>query len=150
LADPLTLVSKLYQLEFFMRIISFSHAPMQAFWTAPVQALVPWITRIRHSFGHSTVPSLAQRSAGAAHSSFRPGTATASNDALFDAPPEITDLPCIPMFPKPARSVLRVVRESDAAIQPDCAGRMVISGRMADVCTELDRMALQAAPPAAD
>lgn len=49
-----------------------------------------------------------------------------------------------PRSPKKIGSVLRVVRESDAAIRPDCAGRMVISGRMADVCAELDRMALQA------
>jgi hypothetical protein len=39
------------------------------------------------------------------------------------------------------------VREFDSAISPQCAGRMVISGRMADVCAELDRMALQAAAP---
>ena len=36
---------------------------------------------------------------------------------------------------------LKVVREFDAGISPSCAGRMVISGRMADVCAELDRMA---------
>ena len=128
-----------------MRIISFSHAPMQAFWTAPVQALAPWITRIRHSFGHSAVSSLTHRSAGAAPSSFLPCSAVASNDAIFDVPAEMADLPRIPLFQEPARSTLRVVRESDAAIKPDCAGRMVISGRMADVCAELDRMAMQAA-----
>ena len=62
----------------------------------------------------------------------------------------MADLPRIPLFQEPARSTLRVVRESDAAIKPDCAGRMVISGRMADVCAELDRMALQAAVNIAD
>ena len=133
-----------------MRIISFSHAPMQAFWTAPVQALAPWITRIRHSFGHSAASSITQRSAGAAPSSFLPCTATASNDAIFDIPPEMAELPRLAVSPEPARSTLRVVRESDAAIRPDCAGRMVISGRMADVCAELDRMALQAAANMAD
>ncbi|WP_029524925.1 hypothetical protein [Polaromonas glacialis] len=136
-----------------MRIISFSHAPMQAFWTAPVQALAPWITRIRHSFGHSAVSSIAQRSAGAAPatpSSFLPCTAPASNDAIFDVPTEMAGLPRLAMTQEPARSTLRVVRESDTAIKPDCAGRMVISGRMADVCAELDRMALQAAANLAD
>lgn len=39
-----------------------------------------------------------------------------------------------------ASSRLRVVREFDSAISPSCAGRMVISGRMADVCAELERM----------
>ncbi|MDP1740472.1 hypothetical protein [Polaromonas sp.] len=36
---------------------------------------------------------------------------------------------------------LKVVREFEAGISPSCAGRMVISGRMADVCAELERMA---------
>lgn len=36
---------------------------------------------------------------------------------------------------------LKVVRELDSAVTSACAGRMVISGRMADVCAELDRMA---------
>lgn len=35
---------------------------------------------------------------------------------------------------------LKIVREMEAGISPACAGRMVISGRMADVCAELDRM----------
>lgn len=35
---------------------------------------------------------------------------------------------------------LRVVRVVDTQA-PTCAGRMVISGRMADVCAELDRLA---------
>jgi len=36
---------------------------------------------------------------------------------------------------------LRVVRVAEAGYRPGCAGRMVISGRMADVCAELDRLA---------
>ena len=35
---------------------------------------------------------------------------------------------------------LRVVRMSEAGSTPECAGRMRISGRMADVCAELDRL----------
>lgn len=42
-------------------------------------------------------------------------------------------------------SALRVVRESDAALKADCAGRMVMSGKIADICAELDRMTLRAA-----
>jgi hypothetical protein len=44
--------------------------------------------------------------------------------------------------PQPAPSnvyPLRVIRVQDA--NPQMAGRMVISGRMADVCAELDRLA---------
>jgi len=41
---------------------------------------------------------------------------------------------------------LRVLRVAENGPRSDCAGRMVISGRMADVCAELDRMvALEAA-----
>jgi hypothetical protein len=36
---------------------------------------------------------------------------------------------------------LRVVRMSEMGSAPECAGRMRISGRMADVCAELDRLA---------
>ncbi len=43
---------------------------------------------------------------------------------------------------------LKVVREFEAGISPSCAGRMVISGRMADVCAELDRMAQREATSA--
>jgi len=35
---------------------------------------------------------------------------------------------------------LRVLRLSEAGAKPECAGRMRISGRMADVCAELDRL----------
>ena len=39
------------------------------------------------------------------------------------------------------RHALRVVRVVDASPAPLGAGRMIISGRMADVCAELDRLA---------
>jgi hypothetical protein len=41
----------------------------------------------------------------------------------------------------PSRRPLRVVRVVDGCQAPASAGRMVISGRMADVCAELDRLA---------
>lgn len=40
--------------------------------------------------------------------------------------------------PQGARTV-RIVRVLDSNM-PGCAGRLVISGRMADVCAELERM----------
>lgn len=46
-----------------------------------------------------------------------------------------------PLLKSASPSRLRVVREFDSNVSPSCAGRMVISGRMADVCAELDRMA---------
>lgn len=41
----------------------------------------------------------------------------------------------------PAQRPLRVVRLMEAGQAPAQVGRMVISGRMADVCAELDRLA---------
>ena len=49
---------------------------------------------------------------------------------------------------RPPTSRLRVVREFEAGVGPACAGRMVISGRMADVCAELERMAMTELAPA--
>ena len=36
---------------------------------------------------------------------------------------------------------LKIVRQFEPGANRSCAGRLVISGRMADVCAELDRMA---------
>ncbi|MDO8250131.1 MAG: hypothetical protein Q7T78_10500 [Rhodoferax sp.] len=44
-----------------------------------------------------------------------------------------------------ARRPLRVVRVLEAGQAPANVGRMVISGRMADVCAELDRLAAREA-----
>ena len=50
--------------------------------------------------------------------------------------------------PAVMRQPLRVLRVVDACHAPSSAGRMVISGRMADVCAELDRLvALETARP---
>lgn len=40
---------------------------------------------------------------------------------------------------------LRVVQVVEGTQAPHCAGRMVISGRMADVCAELDRLSAREA-----
>ena len=42
---------------------------------------------------------------------------------------------------RPRNRPLRVVRVVEPSTGPAGAGRMVISGRMADVCAELDRLA---------
>jgi hypothetical protein len=42
---------------------------------------------------------------------------------------------------KPAAKPLRVVRVAETGLTRSSVGRMVISGRMADVCAELDRLA---------
>ncbi len=53
----------------------------------------------------------------------------------FEAKPELARPAVAPSNVYP----LRIVRVKDA--NPQMAGRMVISGRMADVCAELDRLA---------
>ena len=49
---------------------------------------------------------------------------------------------------QPRTSRLKIVRQFEPGVGPMCAGRMVISGRMADVCAELDRMAEREGPAA--
>ncbi len=47
-----------------------------------------------------------------------------------------------PVTCQPTRQTpLRVVRLAEDDVRSDCAGRMVMSGRMADICAELDRLA---------
>ena len=56
------------------------------------------------------------------------------NDTQVSAPDS-------PGFKRPAPNrALRVLRISEQGDHPLSAGRMVISGRMADVCAELDRL----------
>lgn len=87
---------------------------------APLQSLVNWLTR-------TPVPhpaALVRRSVAV-----KPGTSRSSSSW--------TTLPG--SCHKKPRRPLRVVRVAEAG--PAVAGRMVISGRMADVCAELDRLA---------
>ena len=48
-----------------------------------------------------------------------------------------TNSPAASLSHQRALRVMRIAEQGDA---PSCAGRMVISGRMADVCAELDRL----------
>ncbi len=152
-----------------MRIIGFSNAtPASAlpFWITPVQALVPWLSRLRNSLEDSLgngadlppvqreVPQEVAREVQGkvtpvrretdAPSPFAPGTA-ASNDPVFAALPKPYQRLSTTTPPALHSHALRVVRESDAALKADCAGRMVMSGKIDDICAELDRMAQRAA-----
>jgi hypothetical protein len=138
-----------------MRIISFSHVPTQPFWAVPVQALAPWINRIKNSLGHihnsTSYVSQPQSLPVSSVPAFVHASSKASNDSYFEPSPEKISMPPHSQdMRESSRGTLRVVRESDAGIKPDCAGRMVISGRMADVCAELDRMALLASAHSAE
>ncbi len=53
--------------------------------------------------------------------------------------------PALASCPPRRPQALRVLRMVESNARPASAGRMVISGRMADVCAELDRLAARAA-----
>jgi hypothetical protein len=67
--------------------------------------------------------------------------------------PRPAPVPCVAVCTAPQRPALcqgtikplRVVRVLEPATSRAAAGRMVISGRLADVCAELDRLAAQEA-----
>ena len=131
-----------------MKIVSFSNTPMLTFWSIPVQALVPWISRIKHSLAHTAELPPPHCNSKPPRATAGSCNRTASNDSNFNLGQQVPFvLPSSHPLLASSKISLRVVRESDSAIRPDCAGRMVISGRMADVCAELDRMALRAAAP---
>jgi len=130
-----------------MRIASFTNASAHSFLAVPVQALTPSLTVFKNFLREIPIASTAQRVAHKAQQFFTPDAVTVTTPLVFknaskaQLPLDITTCTAI------RASSLRVVREFDSAISPQCAGRMVISGRMADVCAELDRMALRAAAP---
>ena len=114
-----------------MGIVSFSHSPLLSILLAPAQALAAWFVPAQSRSGRYS----AGRIQGAAGQLVLPF----SSDAVI-APCEAAQAgKARPQRGAPSR--LRIVREFDANVGPACAGRMVISGRMADVCAELDRMA---------
>lgn len=109
-----------------------------------MQALAPWISRLRNSLGQTAESPAAQCNFKPVHMDVIACTQTASNDSNFNLGLPLHAQPGNRALSSSSRTSLRIVRESDSAIRHDCAGRMVISGRMADVCAELDRMALRA------
>ncbi|MDP3700958.1 MAG: hypothetical protein Q8R72_08650 [Hylemonella sp.] len=86
-----------------------------ALWT-PLQGLLRWLA--------PAAPS-------------RPVTAPPSSPRSYVRTPAVLARACA----APVRRPLRVVRVMEAGQPRSQVGRMVISGRMADVCAELDRLA---------
>ena len=115
-----------------MGIVSFSHSSTLAMLLAPVQALAAWFVPAQNRSGRFSASARAQGAPGQLVLPFSPTAATAPRETTHTGKPA-------PKRPTPSR--LRIVREFDANVSPACAGRMVISGRMADVCAELERMA---------
>ncbi len=90
---------------------------------APFQQLVGWLAARPFRSAAQTHPHRGAHVAASHCAARRPAWTSATRAAL------------------PARRPLRVLRVVDAQHAPAAAGRMVISGRMADVCAELDRLA---------
>lgn len=94
---------------------------------APLRTLAQWLVTGGRRTSH--VPH-ARPPIGDAH-----GGAITGGRAHFHWAPSKLDAN------RPAPKPLRVVRVVEASHGPSIAGRMLISGRMADVCAELDRLA---------
>ena len=69
---------------------------------------------------------------------FMSAAAQLERTAPFVQTPTTGNSPQTHMLAK--QRALRVLRVSEHGETPHCAGRMVISGRMSDVCAELDRL----------
>ena len=120
-----------------MQVINFSHFSYLAPLLVPVTTLIAWLIRpasTKRLVPLANAPLSHQRltlpfaHAGESHRKHASGRVSSFRSAAFEVK-------------KPAITRLRVVREHDAAVSPTCAGRMTISGCMADVCAELDGMA---------
>lgn len=127
-----------------MGIASFSRSPLLSVLLAPLQALAALCVPAQSPVSTpSSSPVPAFRRFAANDSS---ATKTIAISARLTG--VTVQKPCQTVARATAPRRLKVVREFEAGISPSCAGRMVISGRMADVCAELDRMAQREAAQA--
>ena len=79
----------------------------------------------------------AVRPSGSSSNVVRPNSASVSTIPTNFKTNFTTNSPAASLSHQRALRVMRIAEQGDA---PSCAGRMVISGRMADVCAELDRL----------
>ena len=128
-----------------MGIASFSRLPLLSVLLAPLQAIAAlWVPArpAASTASCSPVPTFGRLAAN--DSSAIKTVAVDARHTRLAGPKHHH-----PLARNTAPRRLKVVREFEAGISPSCAGRMVISGRMADVCAELDRMAQREAAQAA-
>ena len=102
-----------------MNIALFAHSGI----FRSLQTLIHWWTRNDSPTGQGAIPT--------PHGGHSSAPDSVANSLLMTGapPPQATIKP------------LRVVRVVEAGQSRSCVGRIVISGRMADVCAELDRLA---------
>ena len=121
-----------------MGIVIFSRSPLLTTLLAPLHALAA-VFLPAQSASSSPVFSAASASRPSTPGQTPPAI---KNIAVNVRPPTTSGKKYRQAAAKTAAPCrLKIVRASEAGISPSCAGRMVISGRMADVCAELDRMA---------
>lgn len=117
-----------------MGIASFSHCfsrtPVLSVLLTPLQALIGLFGPAAPASGNAIKRDMPRRLAvSVGLRSYQ----TSKKDALSGSR--------VKSPPKSPLSRLKIVRKLEPGVSSSCAGRMAISGRMADVCAELDRMA---------
>ncbi len=122
-----------------MGIASFSQSPVVSVFLAPLHTLAAWLVPAPANSRQFAVPANAPRSPHQLALPFAWAAGGAKRGRTHAHGAKLPSAACAEDTATPGR--LKVVRVVDAAVSPACAGRMVISGRMADVCAELERMA---------
>ncbi|SFC56612.1 hypothetical protein SAMN05216344_12251 [Polaromonas sp. OV174] len=126
-----------------MGMIRFSHPSMLSRLLTPAQALSAWFVPAQRSSGKPSRPQAPEQASKQLPLPFSADIEIAPGKPV--ATPCTTDPSDKASMKATTCHRLKVVREFDAGVAPACAGRMVISGRMSDVCAELERMSLREA-----
>lgn len=95
---------------------------------APLQALAALFVPSQSASAHTRAaikPAVAYRASAQPYKTIQSVTAKPVGKHIAEAPVQR----------------LKIVRQFEPGASRSCAGRLVISGRMSDVCAELDRMA---------
>jgi hypothetical protein len=120
-----------------MGIVGFSASSLLSGLMAPLQALAAlWVhAPVAVTPSSLAIPAYRRAAGGDVPNAIKSIAGSARHERAASLKP------CHIQTRTPSSQRLKIVRVFDAGIGPACAGRMVISGRMADVCAELDRMA---------
>ncbi|MFZ4286681.1 hypothetical protein [Variovorax sp. HJSM1_2] len=122
-----------------MGMALFSHSVAMTGWASALHGLKDWLAAGKSQAQRHTLATAASYrelqapTRSACSTPNRVARPAAGIQPFAHAPARAT--------PRAAARPLRVVRVIDTASAAASAGRMVISGRMADVCAELDRLA---------
>lgn len=149
--------------ESVMGAITFSspsgrsgHAASASGWMSPVQAVLAFLAP--PAFGAHAVPNKSANQSAAANVTVfpQPVSPTSTTSTTSPTSPLRTEVavafsekasakPFAPAANAGRSSCLKIVREFEPGKCRSSTGRLIISGRMADVCAALDRMATQGA-----